>query len=205
MWQIVFAIHKYRKETDTHEFDEGLVPVGADVAFRVDDLAEGAPELDQLLLRAVPRQVPQVDHLRRRLRVPELRLPGSHPRTHPRYASSLPRPSILPHPRHATPSRQQKIGKRRTIPRDDDETKEPHLCESCESATAGGGGDGKRRDAGAEEDGFDFSLLCPYRCGSNLRPRVSCQGASCSSKVWVEDEVRETNWAVGPLGPAISD
>lgn len=104
-----------------------------------------------------------------------------------------PRPSILPHPRHATPSRQQKIGKRRTIPRDDDETKEPHLCESCESATAGGGGDGKRRDAGAEEDGFDFSLLCPYRCGSNLRPRVSCQGASCSSKVWVEDEVRETN------------
>jgi len=62
------------------EFDECLVAVGADAAFGVDDLAEGGPQLDQLLRGAVPRQVPQVEHLRRRLRVPELRLPtGSHP------------------------------------------------------------------------------------------------------------------------------
>lgn len=64
------------------ELDEGLVTVGADVALGVDDLAEGAPQLGQLLIGALPRQVPDVYHLGRRLGVPELRVPpGSHPRS----------------------------------------------------------------------------------------------------------------------------
>lgn len=55
-----------------YELDEGLVAVGADVAHGVDDPAEGLAELDELLLGALPRHVPEVEHLGRRLRVPEL-------------------------------------------------------------------------------------------------------------------------------------
>jgi hypothetical protein len=56
-----------------YELDEGLVAVGADVTHGVDDPAEGLAELDELLLSALPGHVPQVQHLGRRLRVPELR------------------------------------------------------------------------------------------------------------------------------------
>jgi len=63
------------------KLDEGLVAVGADVAHGVDDPAEGLAELDELLLGALPRHVPQVQHLGRRLRVAELR---RRPRRHPR-------------------------------------------------------------------------------------------------------------------------
>ena len=67
-------------EQGAYKLDEGLVAVGADVAHGVDDPAEGFAELDELLLGAFPRHVPQVQHLGRRLRVPELRgRPGRHP------------------------------------------------------------------------------------------------------------------------------
>ena len=66
----------------THEFDECLVAVGSDAAFGVDDLAEGGPQLNQLLRGAVPRQVPQVEHLRRRLRIAELLPPAAARRRH---------------------------------------------------------------------------------------------------------------------------
>lgn len=62
----------------SYKLDEGLVAVGADAGFGVDDAAEGLAELNELLLRALPGQVPQVQHLRRRLRVPEL-LPSPTP------------------------------------------------------------------------------------------------------------------------------
>jgi hypothetical protein len=55
-----------------YELDEGLVAVGADAALGVDDATEGLAELDELLLRALPQQVPQVQHLGRRLCVAEL-------------------------------------------------------------------------------------------------------------------------------------
>lgn len=55
-----------------YKLDEGLVAVGPDVAHGVDDPAEGFAELDELLLGAFPRHVPQVQHLGRRLRVAEL-------------------------------------------------------------------------------------------------------------------------------------
>lgn len=69
------------------ELDEGLVAVGADVAHGVDDPAEGLAELDELLLGALPRHVPQVQHLGRRLRVAELR---RRPRRHPRWLARVP-------------------------------------------------------------------------------------------------------------------
>jgi len=65
----------------TYELDEGLVAVGADAALGVDDAAEGLAELDELLFRALPRKVPQVQHLGRRLRVAEL-LPPTAARRH---------------------------------------------------------------------------------------------------------------------------
>ena len=65
----------------TYELDEGLVAVGADAALGVDDAAEGLAELDELLFRALPRKVPQVQHLGRRLRVAEL-LPSTAARRH---------------------------------------------------------------------------------------------------------------------------
>jgi hypothetical protein len=56
--------------------------VGADAALGVDDAAEGLAELDELLLRALPRQVPQVQHLGWRLRVAELLPPAAARRGH---------------------------------------------------------------------------------------------------------------------------
>lgn len=71
--EILSALH-FLTINETYELHEGLVVVGADVALSVDDLPEGFAELDELLLRALPWQVPQVQHLRRHLRVPELGL-----------------------------------------------------------------------------------------------------------------------------------
>jgi hypothetical protein len=65
----------------TYELDKGLVVVGADAALGVDDAAERLAELDELLFRALPRKVPQVQHLGRRLRVAEL-LPPTASRRH---------------------------------------------------------------------------------------------------------------------------
>ncbi|RWW19878.1 hypothetical protein BHE74_00052281 [Ensete ventricosum] len=66
--------HIKQSGSGTYKLNKGLVVIGADVAFGVDDLAEGLAELDELLIRAFPRQIPEVEHLRWRLRVPELRL-----------------------------------------------------------------------------------------------------------------------------------
>ena len=64
-----------RKVRGAYEFDEGLIAIGADITLGVDDLAEGLAELDELLLGALPQEVTEVEHLRRRLHVPELRRP----------------------------------------------------------------------------------------------------------------------------------
>jgi len=131
----------------THEFDECLVAVGSDAAFGVDDLAEGGPQLNQLLRGAVPRQVPQVEHLRRRLRVPELRLPtGSHPS---RILSSKPAALTAvsnPHPDEAFPS------KRKALVSTGEYLARSSPCEWREAAAAAAAA---RRQAGAEEDGLD--------------------------------------------------
>jgi hypothetical protein len=50
--------------------------IGPDINLGVDDLAEGLAELNELLLAALPGQVAHVKHLRRGLRVAELRLTG---------------------------------------------------------------------------------------------------------------------------------
>jgi hypothetical protein len=77
--QILESTREAESKESTHELNEGLVAVGADVAHGVDDPAEGLAELDELLFGALPRHVPQVKHLGRRLRVPELRRrPGRH-------------------------------------------------------------------------------------------------------------------------------
>lgn len=58
------------------KLDERLVVIGPDINLGVDDLAEGLAELNELLLAALPGQVAHVKHLRRGLRVAELRLTG---------------------------------------------------------------------------------------------------------------------------------
>lgn len=50
-------------EINIYEFDEGLVAIGADIALRVDDGAEGLTELGELLGRALPGEVAQMKHL----------------------------------------------------------------------------------------------------------------------------------------------
>ena len=77
MFQIVTKNPNSHKSdrSDAYEFNEGLVVIGADVALGVDDLAEGLAELEELFFDALPRQVAEVEDLRRRLRVPELSLP----------------------------------------------------------------------------------------------------------------------------------
>lgn len=68
-----------KKGGGTHEFHEGLVAIGADIALGVDDLAEGFTELHKLLLGALPWKIAKVEDLRRGLSVSELRLPrGGH-------------------------------------------------------------------------------------------------------------------------------
>ncbi|GMN42215.1 hypothetical protein TIFTF001_011438 [Ficus carica] len=62
-------------ERGAYEFDEGLVAIGADITLGVDDLTEGLAELDELLFRALPWEIPEVENLRRRLGVPELGRP----------------------------------------------------------------------------------------------------------------------------------
>ena len=66
---------------NTYKLNKSLVAIGTDIALSVNDLPEWLAELDELLLGALPRQIPQVQHLRRRLRVAELRLPRR--RRHP--------------------------------------------------------------------------------------------------------------------------
>lgn len=78
--QLEKVIKKKRKHAD--EFYEGLVAIGADVAFSVDDLAEWLAKLDKFLLRALPRQVTEVQNLRWGLRVTELRLTRRRRRRH---------------------------------------------------------------------------------------------------------------------------
>ena len=60
----------------THEFHEGLVTIGADIALGIDDLAEGFTELHKLLLCALPWKIAKMEDFRRGLSVSELRLPG---------------------------------------------------------------------------------------------------------------------------------
>lgn len=56
-----------------------MVAVGSNIALGVDNLAERLAELDELLFGALPWEVPEVEHLRRGLRVPKLRRPrGRH-------------------------------------------------------------------------------------------------------------------------------
>lgn len=62
------------RRDNNYEFDEGLVAIGADIALSIDDGAEGFAELGEFLGRALPGEVPQMEHLRRRLSVPELLL-----------------------------------------------------------------------------------------------------------------------------------
>ena len=45
----------------THEFQEGLVKISADIALGIDDLAEGFTELHKLLLCALPWKITKVE------------------------------------------------------------------------------------------------------------------------------------------------
>ncbi|KAM7510077.1 hypothetical protein LguiB_008952 [Lonicera macranthoides] len=65
---------------DTHEFNKGLIAIGPNVALSINDLAERFTKLDEFFFGALPWKVPEVEYLRRRLRVPELRLTGSRHR-----------------------------------------------------------------------------------------------------------------------------
>ena len=69
-----YFIDEMKKLGETHKLNEGLVTIGANIGLGVDNLAEGLAEVDELFFGALPWQVPKVEDLRRRLRVPELRL-----------------------------------------------------------------------------------------------------------------------------------
>lgn len=62
------------KGEKAHKFDESLIAIGADIALGIDDLAESFTKVDELLFDAFPWKIPQMHHLRRRLRITELRL-----------------------------------------------------------------------------------------------------------------------------------
>lgn len=72
---------KLERNVNTYELNKSLVSISPNVAFSVDDLPKWLAELDELLVNALPWQIPQVQHLRRRLRVAKLRLPRG--RRHP--------------------------------------------------------------------------------------------------------------------------
>lgn len=57
-----------------YKFNEGLVPIGTDIALGVDNLAERRTEVNELVIGALPREVAEVKHLRRGLSVTELLL-----------------------------------------------------------------------------------------------------------------------------------
>lgn len=56
----------------TYKLNESLIPIGSNIALRVDDCTKWLPEFNQLIFSAFPRQVSQMKNLRRRLRVSKL-------------------------------------------------------------------------------------------------------------------------------------
>lgn len=60
------------KEVSNYEFDKGLVAIGADIAFSVDDFTEGIAKFNEFFFGTLPRKVAKVKNFGWGLCVTEL-------------------------------------------------------------------------------------------------------------------------------------